>query len=258
MTNDAQAIPYKATACHAPNAPYGPSRLAGGHPLLEPSQPPLVTWRATTQSASAMHEANYAVTAQDAVTLERDLQTSPRTAGKIVVKGRLHLLPCLLISHILMAASSDLQDPRALIVFAHSPGPEWEETKWVPPRIFLRGVAERFRAELLCCGAVNELDDQSLSRNVGIKLAAMSVQETAREDNAIPLVVLVADDEGLRSMSIPDKLALRKIITNCSTCILDLYAGNAIVSCFEGVLDGATIPRQAGCELYGVFDLPRE
>lgn len=157
-----------------------------------------------------------------------------------------------------MAASSDLQDPRALIVFAHSPGPEWEETKWVPPRVFLRGVAERFEPELLCCGAANELDDQTLSHSLGIKVAAKTVQEIAQEDNAIPLVVLVADDEGLRSMSIPDRLALRKIITNCSTCIFDLYAGNAIVSCFEGLLDGATIPRQAGRELYGVFDLPRE
>ena len=157
-----------------------------------------------------------------------------------------------------MKAQRDRQDPQALIVFAHSPGPEWEETKWVPPRVFLRGVAERFRAELLCCGTVNELDDQALSRNLGISVAAKTVQEIAREDNAIPLVVLFADDEGLRSMSIPDRLALRKIITNCSTCILDLYAGNAIVSCFEGMLDGATIPRQAGCELYGVFDLPRE
>lgn len=154
-----------------------------------------------------------------------------------------------------MTAQSDRQDPQALIVFAHSPGPEWEETKWVPPRVFLRGVAERFRAELLCCGAVNELDDQALSSNLGIKLTAKSLQETAREDKIIPLVVLIADDDGLRSTPRPDRLALRKVITNCCTCILDVYAGNAVVSWLDGLLHGATIPRQAHWERYGCYDL---
>ena len=145
--------------------------------------------------------------------------------------------------------------PHALIVVAHSPGSKASDEAWTPPYVFLRGVAQQFEAELICCSDLNEHSEKSISKSCGAKVAtASTLHKVAREGEAVPLVVLVADEAGLGSLDQADRLALRKIISDCRTCVVDAKAANGSLFWFEGLFDGATIPRELGREIYGGLD----